>query len=458
MKEEIDKEDSTEDVSENKLIYQNKQNEVKRYCKLIIKEKQLYQTQEERETKLEDLMRTHKELKDFFIGFMSECNSTYMVGVLIARSNLDLAFQDNITITFLSFLLKRIPVVGGTFSDILKNYVQSRMKDIITQQAEQMIRFSPAPARFEKRYTYIINQLMLQEGFLDLLRSANQEVELNYMHKMEIIINKLFYLDTPKSNAELLGKSLAQKFFNHIVFKSKGETIENDNIISFLLNCLEFNYYNSTLPPEMIMNSEHYSCFYSGFLSMTEMIFEVAESSLLSCTPKDGRSIILKRFIELRDEEDINFVDRAADLTKFFRNKNHILEMVEKTFKICVGEVNGIGSSLVEIVNNIFDLKFGTRNFFKMIQKYWEEKSLPPYKPIVEMFDPDVKYEIKVGALCAFHIIGMIKYDEMVKVPATTMLLNGFNQLNFEKKGFFSKLKNFYTTNRQRNIDDIVMS
>lgn len=438
------------------LIYDSKRNEFSRYCNYEIAEKKVKLTENEKREKVNEMMQGNKAIKDFFIGFMSECSSTYQAGQLIARSDFDLKFKKNITITFLTFLLKRIPFVGVTLSGLLENFVQRRIMELMTSQAEQMIRFSPASGLFEKRFETIVYELILKPHFVNFLDESIQKVEFDYKNKMSLILNQMIKTGGRRTNAEILGKALAEQFFNNIVFKPKAESISNDNIISFLFNCLEFNNYCASLPPETVMQSGVYACFYSGFLSMMEIIYEVAESVLLSSNHCISRSFLLKKVSELEEKKIINFIERAMKIKSFFQGKESISDLVENTFKKCLEENEELGSKLHILIDGIKDYKFRTRKFVAKFEEVWAEEKMEGYKPFLELFEKDVQYEMKVGSVCAFHAFGKINLDDHVGSSRESLLVSGINHLSFEKKGFFNKLKDFCVTDRQSNINNFV--
>ena len=175
---------------------------------------------------------------------------------------------------------------------------------------------------------------------------------------------------------------------------------------------------------------------------MAEIIFEVATCHLLSTTHVSKSLILLKTYKELKKNDKIDYNQRALNVVKFFRNIRYIPKIIQKSFSKCLHGSNG-DNNLSYIVENIDNLKFGTRDFYDLNKRYWMDESFCPFKPIVEIFKQCSKYEIKVGALCGFHVIGKIKFDDIGKFDESVIMQNGINQLKFDKKGIFSKLRCF---------------
>ena len=437
-------------------IYASKRNEFNRSFANKADQLELYHSDRRKEGALDELTASSAEAKDFFVGFMGECTSTYLVGVLVAQSNLELAFKDSLTVTFVTFLLKRVPVVGSSLADVLRKFVQARLRGVMRTRARQMTRFAATLSRFEQRSGHVVRDVMLDRAFLELLSASIGGVHAGYLEKFAVLADKMSFFEPVRSKAEMLGKALAEIYFSNFVFQPKGESVSNPNIVSFLRNCLEFSHLDSSLPPQTIIDSARYSRFYSGFLSMAELVFDAAESCLLSTSAEDGQRVLLKRLRELELRQSVDYVARATEVSQLLGSRARVMKTVQATFRRSLGAEGRVSSNLLDIVKNVRRLKFGTRKFAKSVDGYWQANALRPHAPFKDLFGKQTDYEVKVGALCAFLAIGGVRAEAGGDAELSLLLIRSLNQLSFERKGFFSRFKQVYKFEKNREFEQSI--
>ena len=439
----------------SQITLSHKLKEIDRSCLCEIAELKQIQLKSNYGEELQSRIHENKSIADFLKGFEEECAATYAVSKMILSEELEVAFKEHASTAFIALLLRLIPFAGASLTEIVSKFAWPETRELLRECAQQVILFSSTSTRFAQKSKSLVRQLVSRANFTRILADVEKEP---YEQKFGIIHEKLSFLKKSKSNAHLLGIALAETLFDRCIFPKQSQFISHGVVSDLLAQWLEFGDLASSLPPERVVKCPSHACFYGGFLRMSQMILDAAQACLVSDSLEDGRLAFLKRFNELKDKVSIVYVDRAKHILSLFGNQARLLQVVEGAFHACLGNENKIGSNVQEIVENMGELKFKTRVFVKSVQSYWAKKKLTPYKPFLDLFAKETDYEIKAGAMCCFHVMSGVDYEKLLNIAPVTVLVNGLNQLQFERKGFFSRFKEVYVNHKSREFEPVIRS